>query len=182
MKAIPSIQKGRPPRTFLGITTALLQTIDNKATHNQWHTKARSSTSEYYNQNAFRWTDQAEGCRGKVEVWTVRKLIDLQATLEVRLYRCQEASQNSFDWRSMPLVRLSRSLRSNGVWWGSSCLLVSCFRSSENAWWGEKCFLIERSQGANGKCFREQPSTIRQSLRVKEAGIHKRDDSSKSHI
>lgn len=23
----------------------------------------------------------------------------------------------AFDWRSMPLVRLSRSLRSNGVWW-----------------------------------------------------------------
>lgn len=35
--------------------------------------------------------------------------------------------------------------------------------------------LIERSQGANGKCFREQPSTIRQSLRVKEAGIHKQE-------
>lgn len=33
--------------------------------------------------------------------------------------------------------------------------------------------LFERSQGANGKCFREKPSTIRQSLRVERSRYSK---------
>lgn len=76
---------------------------DNKATLNQWHTKARSSTSEYSKQRpeflsldgpGFR-----EGCRGEVEVGTIGKFLDYPwkwGCIDVR--RFGFASKNSFDW------------------------------------------------------------------------------------